>query len=99
MSRHAHCAKLGAHEFAMSNASIIKFGCLLSTAKQGDYRIGSVRPSVRPSVCLSVCPAKSNRGHYQSKVIVCVSVISRRVRLIARMRSIGVLIVYMFMDI
>ncbi len=33
--------------------------------------------------------AKSHRNHYQSKVIVCVSVISRHVRLIARRRSIG----------
>ncbi len=30
--------------------------------------------------------AKSNNHHYQSKVIVCVSVISRRSRIIARMR-------------
>ncbi len=33
----------------------------LSTAKQGDNAVGSVRPSV----CLSVCP-------YQSKIFVCV---------------------------
>ncbi len=54
----------------------------------------SVRPSVRPSVsqsALSALPsaAKSNKSHYQSKVIVCVSVISWRMRIIARMRSIG----------
>ncbi len=42
-----------------------------------------IRGSALPSA------AKSNRSHYQSKVIVCVSVKSRRVRLIARMRSIG----------
>ncbi len=52
--------------------------------------------SVRPSVCLSVCPLPLSRlnrltynHHYQSKVIVCVSVIRRRRRIIARMRSIG----------
>ncbi len=33
--------------------------------------------------------ANSNKRHYQSKVFVCVSVISRRMRIIARMRSIG----------
>ena len=33
--------------------------------------------------------AKSNNHHYQSKVIVCVSVISRRRRIIAHMQSIG----------
>ncbi len=42
-----------------------------------------IRGSALPSA------AKSNRSYYQSKVIVCVSVISRRVLLIARMRSIG----------
>ncbi len=35
---------------------------------------------------------KSNKSHYQFKVFVCVSVISGRMRIIARMRSIGVLI-------
>ena len=46
------------------------------------------------SVRLSVCRVqqRAKRSHYQSKVIVCVSVISRRVRLIAWMRLIGVLI-------
>ncbi len=38
--------------------------------------------------------AKSNKSHYQYKVFVCVSVIIGRVRIIARMRSIGVLIKY-----
>ncbi len=33
--------------------------------------------------------AKSINHHYQSKVIVCVSVISGRLRIIAQMRSIG----------
>ena len=36
--------------------------------------------------------AKSNRSHYQFKVFVCVSLISGRMRIIVRMRSIGVLI-------
>ncbi len=33
--------------------------------------------------------AKSNRSHYQSKVFVCVSLISGHMRIISRMRSIG----------
>ena len=33
--------------------------------------------------------AMSNNHHYQSKVIVCVSVISGRLQIIVRMRSIG----------
>ena len=61
---------------------------------EGDNALGSVRPSVRPSVRLSRGSAlpsavKSNRSHCQSKVLVCVSILSRRMRLIARMRSIG----------
>ncbi len=36
---------------------------------------------------------KGNRSYYQFKVFVCVSLISGRMRIIARMRSIGVLIV------
>ncbi len=42
--------------------------------------------SVRLSVCVLSCLKKS---HYQSKVFVCVSVISGRMRIIARMRSIS----------
>ena len=42
-----------------------------------------IRGSALPSA------AKSNRSHYQFKVFVCVSVISRRVRIIARKWSIG----------
>ena len=42
-----------------------------------------VRGSALPSA------AMSNNHHYQSKVIVCVSVISGRLRIIARIRSIG----------
>ncbi len=34
--------------------------------------------------------AKSIRSHYQSKVFVCVSVIRGRIRIIVRLRSIGV---------
>ncbi len=54
---------------------------------EGDNVLGGVRPSVRPSVrpFVGVCVWH----HHQSKVIVCVSVIGRRVRLIARRRSIG----------
>ncbi len=36
--------------------------------------------------------AKSNKSHYQFKVFVCVSVISGRMRIITRMRSVSVLI-------
>ncbi len=36
--------------------------------------------------------AKSNKSHYQFKVFVCVSVISERMQILARMQSIGVLI-------
>ncbi len=49
-----------------------------------DLDMGSALPSA----------AKSNNHHYQSNVIVCVSVINRRRRIIARMRSIGVLIAF-----
>ena len=42
-----------------------------------------IRGSALPSAL------KSNNSHYQSEVFVCVSVISRRMRIIARMRSIG----------
>ncbi len=65
---------------------------------EGDNALGSVRPSVCPFVGLCVrgsalpSAAKSNKSHYQSKVFVCVSVIRRRIRIIARARSIGVLI-------
>ncbi len=75
----------------------------VALAKQGDNRIGSVPLSVRPSVCPSVnaltaepfrgsalpSAAMSNNHHYQCKVIVCVSVISGHLRIIARMRLIG----------
>ncbi len=62
-------------------------------AREIMYLVASVRPSVRPSVRLwgsaLLSAVKSNRSHYQSKVFVCVSIISRRMRIIARMRSIG----------
>ncbi len=52
--------------------------------------------SVRLSVCLFVCALLFEPfdlwSHYQFKVFVCVSLISGRMRIIARMRSIGVLI-------
>ncbi len=42
-----------------------------------------IRGSTLPSA------VKSNRSHYQSKVFVCVSIVSRCMRIIARMRLIG----------
>ncbi len=39
--------------------------------------------------------AKSNKNHYQFKMFVCVSVISGRMWIIARMRSFGILILLM----
>ena len=42
-----------------------------------------IRCSALPST------AKSNKSHYQSEVFVCLSVISPRMGIIARMRSIG----------
>ncbi len=51
---------------------------------EGDSVLGSIRLSVRRSVS-----TMSNNHHYQSKVIICVSVISGRLRIIMRMRSIG----------
>ena len=42
-----------------------------------------IRGSALPSA------AKGNKSHYQFKVFVCVSVVSRHMRIIARMRSIG----------
>ena len=68
------------------------------------HLVASVCLSVRPFVCAltaepfdnmgSALPraAKSIKSHYQFKVFVCVSVISGRMRIIARRRSIGVLI-------
>ena len=47
------------------------------------------RSGSRSILGAQLCRVQQNRSHYQSKVIVCMSVISRRVRLIARMRSIG----------
>ena len=37
--------------------------------------------------------AKNNRSHYQSTVFVCVSVISGRMRIIARMQTVGRLLI------
>ncbi len=73
---------------------VIFINCI-ALAKQGDYRIGSVRLSFRPSVRLFVCALTVepfDKSHYHFKVLVCVSVISGRLWIIARMRSIGVLI-------
>ncbi len=65
------------------------------------HLVASVCPSVCPSVRLSVCALtaepsaeKGNRSNYKFKVFVCVSLISGRMRIIARMRSIGVLIIH-----
>ncbi len=55
---------------------------------EGDNVLGSVRPSVRLSD-LSRLNRLTNKSHYQSKVFVCVSVISRHMRIVARMRSNG----------
>ncbi len=52
-------------------------------------------PSVLPSVRLFAL-SHTNKSHYQFKVFVCASVISGPMWIIARMRSIGVLI---FVDI
>ncbi len=60
------------------------------------HLVASVRPSVwvYPGHIIHhyAGAAKSNKSHYQCKVFVCVSVISGRMRIIARRRSIGVLI-------
>ena len=58
---------------------------------KGDNALGSVRLSVHLSV-LSRLNRMTYDLDYQSKVDVCVSVIRGRIRIIARMRSIGVLI-------
>ena len=52
------------------------------------YLVVSVRLSVRLSVCPSAL-SRLNKNHYQSKVFACVSLISRRTRIIALMQSIG----------
>ncbi len=49
-----------------------------------------IRGSALPSA------AKSIRIDYQSEVFVCVSVIRGRIRIIARMRSVGALIFFVF---
>ena len=63
-------------------------------ARELMYLVASVRPSVRLRKLYiggSALPSavKSNKSHYQSKVFVCVSIISGRIRIIARMQSIG----------
>ncbi len=77
-------------------ASTLLFTICYRLRSEGDNALGSVRLSVRLSVCPFVCALtveKGNRRHYQFKVFVCVSLISGRMRIIAHMRSIGVLIV------
>ncbi len=59
------------------------------------HLVASVCPSVRLcalSQLNRLTYEKGNRSHYQFKVFVRVSLISGRMRIIARMRSIGVLI-------
>ncbi len=53
----------------------------VALAKQGDNALGSV--------CPSVTTLTPNNHHYQSKVIVCVLVISELMQIIAQMRLIG----------
>ncbi len=64
-------------------------GSSLTTAKQGDNVLGSVRLSVRLSCRQSTISEKSNNPHYQSKVFVCVPVISWYLRTIVQMWSTG----------
>ncbi len=46
--------------------------------------------NIRGSALISAAKsAKSNKSHYQSNVFVCVSLISGRMKIIARMRSIS----------
>ncbi len=64
-------------------------------AREIMHLVASVCPSVRLSVCaLTAEPSaeKGNMSHYQFKVFVCVSLISGCMQIIARMRSIAILI-------
>ncbi len=54
---------------------------------QGQMLRSRVKVNIRGSALPSA--AKSHRSHYQFKVFVCVSVISGRILIITRMRSIG----------
>ena len=47
------------------------------------HAVVDIRGSVWPNA------AKSNKSHYQSEVFMCVSVISRHMRIIVRMQSIN----------
>ncbi len=61
-------------------------------AREIMYLVASVCPSVRPFVRLCALSCLNRLTYdldYQSKVFVCVSVISWCMRIIARMRSIG----------
>ncbi len=55
-----------------------------SIVKQGDNALGIVPPFVCPPVC-----SNEQKSHYQSKVFVCVSVISRCMPIIAQVQSFG----------
>ncbi len=65
---------------------------------EGDNALGSVRLSVRLCALSRLNRLTYNKSHYQFKVFVCVSVISGHMRIIARMRSIGVLIIFSFLS-
>ncbi len=57
-------------------------------AREIMYLVASIHPSVRLPFN-NLTAEKSSKSHYQSEVFVCVSVISRHMRIIALMRSIG----------
>ncbi len=78
------------HGFCLALRSRSKVGVKVISWGQGRRSRSNVwraavdiRGSALPSA------AKSNKSHYQSKVFVSVSVISGRMRIIVRMRSIG----------
>ncbi len=86
------------HHCYLASRSRSKVGVKVKSQGQGQMSRSTFRRAavdIRGSALPSA--AKSNRSHYQSKVIVCVSVISRCVRLMAWMRSIGVLIHVVFL--
>ncbi len=78
------------HHHYLASRSRSKAGVKVKVQGQGHGSTSTFRQAavdIRGSALSSA--AKSKRSHYQSKVIVCVSVISRHVRLIARRQSIG----------
>ncbi len=83
--------RLSVHPFeTFSCLNRLTFDLHYRLRSEGDNVLGSVRPSVSLSVC----------GHSHGlKLFVCVSVISGHMRIIARMRLIGVLIVPLFLKL